>query len=169
MHCYSFVVPLQNMKKKQLLRTMLLSAFMAFGLGATAQTPLYLMNKSGALYSFVLEENPRFWRSSSLLHIQTESVKINFVLNKVSQIFWDNEIPTSIKESVEENVNFRVSDDKLYISGTNSTEICIYSMKGILCAKVEVTDSEQVVDITELSAGTYLVKADDFTFKFIKQ
>ena len=148
---------------------MLLSAFMAFGLGATAQTPLYLMNKSGALYSFVLEENPRFWRSSSLLHIQTESVKINFVLNKVSQIFWDNEIPTSIKESVEENVNFRVSDDKLYISGTNSTEIYIYSMRGILCAKVQVTDSEQVVDIAELSAGTYLVKADDFTFKFIKQ
>ena len=157
------------MKKKQLLRAMLLSAFMAFGLGATAQTPLYLMNNSGALYSFVLEENPRFWRSSSLLHIQTESVKINFVLNKVSQIFWDNEIPTSIKESVEENVNFRVSDDKLYISGTNSTEIYIYSMRGILCAKVQVTDSEQVVDIAELSAGTYLVKADDFTFKFIKQ
>ena len=42
-------------------------------------------------------------------------------------------------------------------------------MKGILCAKVQVTDSEQVVDIAELSAGTYLVKADDFTFKFIKQ
>ena len=169
MHCYSFVVPLQNMKKNLFLRAILLSAFMAIGVGAMAQTPLYLINKSGALYSFVLEENPRFWRSSSLLHIQTESVKINFVLNKVSQIFWDNEIPTSINQSVEDKVNFRVSDDKLYISGTNSAEICIYSMKGNLCAKVEVTDSEQVVDITELSAGTYLVKAEDFTFKFIKR
>ena len=157
------------MKKNQFLRALLLSVFMALGGSAVAQTPLYLMNSTGALYSFVLEENPRFWHSSSLLHVQTESVKINFVLNKVSQIFWDNEVPTSIKESVEEQVKFRVTSDKLYISGTGSAEISIYSMKGNLCARVEVTDSEQEIDITELAAGTYLVKADDFTFKFIKQ
>ena len=130
---------------------------------------MYLKNNSGALYSFVLEETPRFWHSSSLLHVKSESVKISFVLSKVSQIFWDNEVPTSIKENVEEQVKFRVTSDKLYISGTGSAEISIYSMRGNLCAKVEVTDSEQVIDITELSAGTYLVKADDFTFKFIKQ
>lgn len=117
----------------------------------------------------MLEDNPRFWHSSSLLHIQTDSVKINFVLNRVSQIFWDNDIPTSIKENVEEKVKFRMGDNKLYISGTSSTDIYIYSMKGNLCAKLELTDSEQAVDITELASGTYLVKADDFTFKFIKQ
>ena len=169
MHCYSFVVPLQNMKKNLFIRAILLLAIMASAKGMMAQTPFYLMNNSGTLYTFMLEDNPRFWHSTSLLHLQTDSVKINFVLNRVSQIFWDNEIPTSIKEEVEEKVNFRISDNKLYISGSNSTEISIYSMKGILCARIETTDSEQVIDITELEKGTYLVKAADFTFKFIKQ
>jgi hypothetical protein len=91
------------------------------------------------------------------------------VLNKVSQIFWDNDIPTSIKENVEEKAKFRIDDNKLYISGAPATEIFIYSLKGNLCARIEATDSEQVVDITEFEAGTYLVKADDFTFKFIKR
>ena len=169
LHYYRFVVTLQNMKRNQLIRAILLLVFMAFVGGASAQTPLYLMNTSGAMYSFVLEEKPRFWHSSSLLHIKTENLKINFVLNKVSQIFWDNDIPTSIKENVEEKAKFRIDDNKLYISGAPATEIFIYSLKGNLCARIEATDSEQVVDITEFEAGTYLVKADDFTFKFIKR
>ena len=158
-----------SMKRIFNIKVVILLALMFVAGKSSAQTPLYLMNTSGAMYSFVLEEKPRFWHSSSLLHIKTENLKINFVLNKVSQIFWDNDIPTSIKENVEEKAKFRIDDNKLYISGAPATEIFIYSLKGNLCARIEATDSEQVVDITEFEAGTYLVKADDFTFKFIKR
>lgn len=137
---------------------------------ATAQTPFYLINNSGTLYTFTLEEKPRFWHSGELLHMHTENIKINFVKNKVAQIFWDNDIPTSISETIEKKINFTIRDGKLHISGTPTSTIYIYSLKGILCVEAEPTgDETEIIDINNLANGTYLVKTSDFTFKFIKQ
>ena len=47
-----------NIKKNT---TLFLLAVIALFTKISAQTPFYLMNNSGTLYSFVLEEKPRFW------------------------------------------------------------------------------------------------------------
>ena len=135
-----------------------------------AETPFYLMNSSGTLYSFTLEEKPRFWYSGQLLYLYTEKQKVSFVMSKIAQIFWDNDIPTSISETTEENTSIAMRNGKLYISGAPSSTIYIYSLKGILCAEVEPTNNEtEIIDIDNLAKGTYLVKISDFTFKFMKQ
>lgn len=154
--------------KNRLIFGVLLS--LAICLKAQAQTPFHLMNYSGSLYSFVLEENPRFWHADGLMRVHTSSTKINFVFEKVAQIFWDNDIPTEITETIENRVNFAVRDGKLHISGNPSSTIYVYSLKGILCAAVQPNGDETVVvDVSNYGSGTYLVKISDFTFKFIKQ
>ena len=154
------------MKNRLILVVLLLVALCT----AKAQTPFHLMNYSGSLYSFVLEENPRFWHADGLLRVHTNTTKINFVLEKLAHIFLDNDIPTEVAETVENRVNFAVRDGRLHISGNPSSTIYIYSLKGILCATVQPSGDETVVvDVSEYGSGTYLVKISDFTFKFIKQ
>lgn len=158
------------MKKIHKSAVIILLLLMTFGNKAIAQTPFHLINKSGTLYSFYLEDKPRFWHQGGLLHIHTDKTKINFVLAKVAQILWDNDIPTSIQECVENRVRFNISSEKLTISGNPDSVIRIYSLKGILCAEVQPTGEESItIDISELQQGTYLVKISDFTFKFMKQ
>ena len=157
-------------KSLQLKSLMILAVIIIAANKVTAQTPFHLMNYSGTLYSFTLEEKPRFWHSGQLLHMHTDNVKISFVLNKVAQIFWDNDIPTSISETAASKVNFAIRDGKLCISGTPKSTIYIYSLKGILCAEVEPAGNEtETIDIDNLANGTYIVKTSDFTFKFMKQ
>ena len=157
-------------KSLQLKLIMILAGIIIAANKVTAQTPFHLMNSSGTIYSFTLEEKPRFWHSGQLLHLHTDNVKISFVLNKISQIFWDNDIPTSISETAENKINFTIRDGKLYVSGTPKNTIYIYSLKGILCAEVEPTgDETETIDIDNLASGTYIVKTSDFTFKFLKQ
>ncbi len=135
-----------------------------------AQTPFYLMNSSGTLYTFSLEEKPRFWHSNQLLYMHMESMKVSFAFNKIAQIYWDNDLPTSISQTIEKRVNFAISDGKLLVSGNPTSTIYIYSLKGILCAEIEPTgDETEIIDIDDLANGTYLVKTSDFTFKFTKQ
>lgn len=157
------------MKKYIVPRLLFLFSLAFFVDKATAQTPFYLLNNSGALYTFCLEDNPRFWRSSSLLHVQTETTKINFVFSKVSQIFWDNDLPTYIATDVEDNAKFEMRGEKLYISGTDKP-IYVYSVKGILHDRVEMTQQDvAVIDVSGYERGTYIVKVGTFTFKFVKQ
>ena len=88
----------------------------------------------------------------------------------MAQIFWDNDIPTSISATAENKINFSIRDGKLYVSGTPNSTIYIYSLKGILCAEVEPTgDETETIDIDNLANGTYIVRTSDFTFKFMKQ
>ncbi len=158
------------MKNRQLKTIILLTSIVIATTTVTAQTPFYLLNNSGTLYTFTLEEKPRFWHSGQLLHLHTENSKISFVLNKIAQIFWDNDIPTSISETAESKINFTIRDGKLQISGNPTETIYIYSLKGILCAQIEPTgDETETIDIDNLANGTYLVKISDFTFKFIKK
>ena len=157
-------------KSLQLKLIMILAGIIIAANKVTAQTPFHLMNNSGTIYSFTLEEKPRFWHSGQLLHMHTDNLKINFVLNKVAQIFWDNDIPTSISATAENKIYFSIRDGKLYVSGTPNSTIHIYSLKGILCAEVEPTgDETETIDIDNLANGTYIVRTSDFTFKFMKQ
>ena len=142
---------MQNMKKTRLLRNIIMLAGIIITTSTVkAQTPFYLMNSSGTLYSFTLEEKPRFWHSGQLLHLHTENARISFVLNKIAQIFWDNDIPTSIEETAESKINFTIRDGKLHISGTPTETIYIYSLKGILCAEIEPSgDETQTIEIVK--------------------
>ena len=157
---------------KKILKTgaLLLLATFAFNAKTVAQTPCHLLNNSGTLYTFYLEENPRFWHSGGLLYLHTDNSKIIFVKNKIAQIFWDCDLPTSIEETIENRIKFNVEKDRLTISGNPDATIRIYSLKGILCTEVQPTGEENVsIDITDLERGTYIVKISDFTFKFLKQ
>lgn len=157
---------------KKILKTGALLLLVAFAFNAkiAAQTPCHLLNNSGALYTFTLEENPRFWHSGGLLYIHTNNSKVIFVKNKISQIFWDCDLPTSIEETVENRIKFNVEKDRLNISGNPDSTIRIYSIKGILCAEVQPTGEDNMnIDVTNLERGTYIVKISDFTFKFLKQ
>ena len=157
---------------KKILKTgaLLLLAAFAFNAKIAAQTPCHLLNNSGTLYTFTLEENPRFWHSGGLLYVHTDNSKIIFVKNKIAQIFWDCDLPTSIEEAVENRIKFNVEKERLTISGNPNSTIRIYSLKGILCTEVQPTGEDNVnIDITDLERGTYIVKISDFTFKFLKQ
>ena len=159
------------MKKSLLFKAIvILSGIIIATNKVAAQTPFYLMNNTGTLYTFTLEEKPRFWYSDQLLYLQTENIKVSFVKDKVSQIFWDNDLPTSISQTVENKINFKISNGKLLVSGNPTSTIYIYSLKGILCGEIEPAGSEtETIEIDNLASGTYLVKTSDFTFKFTKQ
>lgn len=76
--------------------------------------------------------------------------------------------PTSIEESVSDNP-IHISADAVYLKSTTTGIIEIYRSNGSICISQTISNGDNIIDISNLRAGVYIIKYENLIRKIIKK
>ena len=112
---------------------------------------------------------------SYLLAASTESLDIvckdGTTINGVSGISLEERESTGIKPiNTGEAMFSQVVGDQIYISYAKAgTTAEVLSLSGIIHVSQSLTDGQNVINVSKLRSGTYILKIGDTSIKFIKK
>ena len=112
---------------------------------------------------------------SYLLAVSTESFDIvckdGTTINGVSGISLEERESTGIKPiNTGEAMFSQVVGDQIYISYAKAgTTAEVLSLSGIIHVSQSLTDGQNVINVSKLRSGTYILKIGDTSIKFIKK
>ena len=166
-------VPGERLLKAGRLLTVLLMLFtMMAGHAQTNTQHLVVWQKGGQKVYFDLAEEPRTTFENGLLVITTNTVQTTYQLSNIIRYTHEGYIPYIGPTGINSrDVVFRQGKDQMAFDGLpDGTTIELYSIDGKMLS-TQRADSGQtaVVSLANQPAGTYIVKVNDTTFKFIKQ
>lgn len=77
-------------------------------------------------------------------------------------------LPTAV-DILESQVTLRIADNNLVIRENHGSDICVYTMNGQLVNRTPANGQDiQIVNLDELTAGSYVVRVADQALSFIK-
>ena len=160
--------------KQRLLQFLFAMLFIVAGgsnASAQAQQRLVVWQKSGEKVYFDLAERPRTTFEGSNLVITTTTLTVSYPLEQVLRYTY--ELPPSGIENVNLSKPVHIShrDDALYLENLKpGIRIQLFTTDGKLLA-TEQADGRQTITISlaQCPAGIYIVKANDVTYKMMKQ
>ena len=112
---------------------------------------------------------------SYLLAASTESFDIvckdGTTINGVSGISLEERESTGVKSiNTGEAMFSQVVGDQIYISYAKAgTTAEVLSLSGIVYVSQTLTDGQNIISVTQLRSGTYILKVGDTSIKFIKR
>ena len=112
---------------------------------------------------------------SYLLAASTESFDIvckdGTTVNGVSGISLEERESTGVKSiNTGEAMFSQVVGDQIYISYAKAgTTAEVLSLSGIVYVSQTLTDGQNIISVTQLRSGTYILKVGDTSIKFIKR
>ena len=112
---------------------------------------------------------------SYLLAASTESFDIvckdGTTINGVSGISLEERESTGVKSiNTGEAMFSQVVGDQIYISYAKAgTTAEVLSLSGIVYVSQTLTDGQNIISVTQLRSGTYILKVGDTSIKFIKK
>lgn len=112
---------------------------------------------------------------SYLLAASTESFDIvckdGTTINGVSGISLEERESTGLKPlNTGEAMFSQVVGDQIYISHSKAgTTAEVLSLSGIVYVSQTLTDGQNVINVSQLRSGTYILKVGDTSIKFIKR
>ena len=112
---------------------------------------------------------------SYLLAASTESFDIvckdGTTVNGVSGISLEERESTGVKSiNTGEAMFSQVVGDQIYISYAKAgTTAEVLSLSGIVYVSQTLTDGQNIISVTQLRSGTYILKVGDTSIKFIKK
>ena len=94
----------------------------------------------------------------------------DFYFSDVIKIAFNEENGTSIETVNSQTTSIYPNPvkDNLIIKNVTDSDICIYSITGVLVAKYSQWNGE-TIDVSHLSSGIYFVNTNSTTLKFVKQ
>lgn len=133
---------------------------------------LVVWQKSGEKVYFDLDEEPETTFESGQLVIKTTKATVYYQLENVLRYTYEG-IATAIEtlKLRPGEVVFRQSRDQMTLDGLAAgTVISVYTLDGRLIETQTATDGQTaVVTFANQPVGTYIVKAADATYKFLKR
>ena len=117
------------------------------------------------------------------LQFSDGSLQINFLsgtlttyeLSTVSTLYFQ-QYPTSVEEdlqsgSQEISIYPNPASDVIYLKNTPETGsiVSIYRIDGMLIFQMQISSQNQVIDVSNLTNGLYLIRVNNQAIKFIKQ
>lgn len=135
-----------------------------------AQNSVTLYLKSGRSVSYTFQEKPVMSYSGNELLVSTQEVQIQYALESISKLCFEDNSQTTVEEVINADVRFDVSADAITLTGEKpESDIYIYDMNGV-CAGRNSTDAEgnAEISIRELKEGLYVVKTVSLSFKIIQ-
>lgn len=131
---------------------------------------LVVWQKDGTCVCYALDERPKTTFTDDCLVITTRKLSVDYPLDAVARYTYD----------LADDIDLLPSDRGLVIKQTNSSimvqhlspgaTLSLYAPDGKLLASTQSTGRPTTsLLITHLSAGTYLVKAGNTTYKFLKR
>ena len=157
------------MKKLQLLLLMLLA--LPIGMLADSQNTLVVKLKNGAETTFILKDKPNVTFEGTNLKVASDKETVTFALSDVLRFTYVKKDASGIDEAVADPTKVSFENDVLVISLLKQgASVNIYSLDGKLLRQLKATHSGTYrLNLSELSKGLYLVKADNVTYKIMKQ
>ena len=156
--------------KQRLLLLMLLTA-MCVRIQADQVETLIVTLKNGAQTAFFLKDKPQVKFEGTDLKVTSDAGNATFALADVLRFTYDKKDPSGINETVIDPTGVSFKDDILVISQlkANAT-VSIYALDGKLLRQLTAQRSGTYrLNLSELPAGLYLVKADNITYKITKR
>ena len=157
------------MKKLQLLLLMLLA--LPIGMLADSLNTLVVVLKNGSETAFFLKDKPNVTFEGTNLKVASDKQTVTFALSDVLRFMYVKKDPTGIDETVVDPTEVCYDGGVLVISQLKQGAfVDIYSLDGKLLRQLKASHSGTYrLNLSELSKGLYLVKADNVTYKITKQ
>ena len=157
------------MKKLQLLLLMLLA--LPIGMLADSQNTLVVKLKNGAETTFFLKDKPNVTFEGTDLKVVSNKETVTFALSDVLRFTYVKKDPSGIDETVVDPTEVSYEDGVLIISQLKQgASVDIYSLDSKLVRQLKAYRSGTYrLNLSELPTGLYLVKADNITYKIMKQ
>lgn len=157
------------MKRLQLLLLMLLA--LPIGMLADSQNTLVVKLKNGAETTFFLKDKPNVTFEGTDLKVVSNKETVTFALSDVLRFTYVKKDASGIDETVVDPTEVSYDGGVLVISQLKQgASVDIYSLDGKLLRQLTAHHSGTYrLNLSELPKGVYLVKADNVTYKIMKQ
>ena len=157
------------MKRLQLLLLMLLA--LPLGMLADSQNTLVVKLKNGAETTFFLKDKPNVTFEGTDLKVVSNKETVTFALSDVLRLTYVKKDASGIDETVVDPTEVSYDGSVLVISQLKQgASVDIYSLDGKLVRQLKAYRSGTYrLSLSELPTGLYLVKADNITYKIMKQ
>ena len=144
----------------------------AYAVSQVETVVLYTQDGKKAIYS--LDERPKVEYSDDCVVLSTSSALVEYSLDNLHKlVFEGGHIDTKIDGLVfeEKKENILLEEDLLILSGLDVKDIVIiYTLTGLKQQSYPVVGNGTVyVPLSSLPCGTYIIKANSMTFKFLKK
>ena len=149
----------------------LVSLFLLGAATAMASNVLVIHLTSGETYSYILlDEAPVISFQGDQIVVTASSRTLQFSMQAVTYFNYENSDATGIEEEISPN-GMEMNGDRLVFNGLPAgCPIYIYGVGGQLYLKMEAdADGNAIVDLTSLSTGVYIVKANEISTKITKK
>ena len=157
------------MRRLQLLLLMLLA--LPIGMLADSQNTLVVTLKNGAETAFFLKDQPNVTFEGTNLKVVSQKETVTFTLSDVLRFTYVKKDPSGIDETVTDPTEVSYEGGVLVISQLKQgATVDVYSPDGKQVRQLKANRSGTYrLNLSELPTGLYLVKADNITYKIMKQ
>ncbi len=154
-------------------RILLLLSFLTattVGMYADQKEALIVKLKNGSETAFFLKDKPQVTFEGTNLQVTSTAGNTTFALADILRFTYAKKDPTGINETVSEPTGVNFKDDVLTVSQLKAgATVSIYALDGKLIRQLAPKRyGTYRINLSELPAGLYLVKADDITYKIVK-
>lgn len=155
---------------KRLLLLMLLAGSYITMQADQVQT-LIVQLKNGSQTAFFLKDKPQVKFDGTNLKVTSTVGDTSFALSDVLRFTYAKKDPTGISETVTDPTGVNFQGDVLVISQLKANDdVSVYALDGKLLRQLKASHAGTYrLNLSELPAGLYLVKADNVTYKIVKR
>ncbi len=155
---------------KRLLLLMLLAGSYITMQADQVQT-LIVQLKNGSQTAFFLKDKPQVKFEGTNLKVTSTVGDTSFALSDVLRFTYAKKDPTGISETVTDPTGVNFQGDVLVISQLKANgDVRVYALDGKLLRQLKASHAGTYrLNLSELPAGLYLVKADNVTYKIVKR
>lgn len=156
------------MKISQVLTAVILLLTLISSSAVHAQR-LVVWQKDGNKVSYDLDVQPKTTFTTDELIITTTKTKISFPLSQIQRYTYED-IGVSVNDVKAKGINISHRNDLVVVKGlAKGKSVIVYSIDGKqLIAKRSDGSEHLMLSLSKLSAGVYMIKADEVTYKFSK-
>ena len=132
---------------------------------------LVVTMKNGAETAFFLKDKPNVTFEGTNLKVVSEKTTTTFALADVLRFTYVKRDPSGINEQIVDPTEISYEDGVLVISQIKAgASVGVYALDGKLVRQLKAYRSGTYrLSLSELPTGLYLVKADNVTYKIMKQ
>ena len=153
------------------LMLLLLSVFTSWADDETQR--LVVWQKSGQKVFFDLTEEPETTFEGGKLVIRTSRTTVSYPLTNVLRYTYEGGTITDVGEAKVHpgEMRFLQNDDTMAFDGLpEGMRLDVYTLDGLKVKTVQAQNGQRTtISLADQPAGTYIVKAGDATFKFLKR
>ena len=141
------------------------------GMLADSQNTLVVTLKNGAETAFFLKDQPNVTFEGTNLKVVSKKETVSFTLSDVLRFTYVKKDPSGIDETVTDPTEVSYKGGVLVISQLKQgATVDVYSPDGKQVRQLKANHSGTYrLSLSELPIGLYLVKADNITYKIMKQ